>query len=72
MVKIVRLVFTDDDPEARDRQTLSLAGLAVSLLVLVICVFLMRQLHHKAAIEDCLLAGRLNCDVLVMKLPSTR
>jgi len=32
----------------------------------------MRQLHEKSAIEDCLMAGRLNCDGLVMKLPSPR
>ncbi len=72
MAKIYRLIFTDDDPEGRDRQTVSLAGLAASLLVLVICVFLIKELHAKAAIEDCLLAGRQNCDILVTGLPPAR
>mgnify|MGYP001207574269 CR=1 FL=1 len=48
--------------QSADRQTLSLAGLAVTIGVLVICVFLVRQLAQTARIEDCLMANRLNCD----------
>lgn len=48
--------------EAANRQTLSLAGLAVTLAVLVVCVFLVRQLSHTTRIEDCLMANRMNCD----------
>jgi len=51
--------------ETANRQTASLAGVAVTLVLLVIGVFLVRELHAKAAIEDCLLAGRSNCDWLV-------
>jgi hypothetical protein len=65
MPKISRLIFTDDDPEGADRQTLSLAGLAITLLIVVACVFVIRQLHAKTAIEDCLMQQRSNCDVLV-------
>jgi hypothetical protein len=65
MPKTYRFGFSSDDIEAADRQTASLAGLAVSLTVLVVCLFLMNELHHKAVIEDCLLSGRLNCDMLV-------
>jgi hypothetical protein len=67
MAKIYRLVFTDDDREDADRQTLSLAGLALTLLILVVCVFLMKQLHQKSTIEDCLLAGHRNCDVMLQQ-----
>ena len=48
--------------EAANRQTLSLAGLAVTLAVLVMCIFLVKQLAHTTQIEDCLMASRLNCD----------
>ncbi len=51
--------------ETANRQTSSLAGVAITLVLLVIGVFLVRELHAKAAIEDCLLAGRSNCDWLV-------
>lgn len=51
--------------EAANRQTVSLAGLAVTLAVLVVCIFLVRQLSHAAKVEDCLMANRLNCDKVV-------
>jgi len=57
-----------DEAEAQEeanRQTASLAGVAITLLLLVIALFLIRELHTKAQIEDCLLAGRSNCDILV-------
>ncbi len=63
MTLIRRLIETSED--AANRQTASLAGLAAALLLLAICLFLVRELHAKTAIEDCLLAGRRNCDVLV-------
>lgn len=67
MTRIVRLTFAgDDDQEGADRQTASLAGLAVALLLVVIGLFLVRQLHAKAVIEDCLLSGRSNCDVAML------
>ena len=68
MSKIYRLIYTDTDREDADRRTLSLAGLAISLLVVVICVFLLKQLHSKSTLEDCLMAGRYNCDALIARL----
>ncbi len=68
MAKSFRLSFRHDDHEDAERQTASLAGLAVTLLVLVVSVFLTRQLQQKSAIENCLLAGRNNCDILVTRL----
>ena len=54
--------------EAANRQTVSLAGLAVTLAVLVMCVFLVRQLAHTTRVEDCLMANRMNCDKVVVPL----
>ncbi len=74
MAKIYRLVFSNPDREEAlqredaERQTMSLAGLAVTLVVLVVCVWLTKQLQAKSAIENCLMAGRSNCDALVPKL----
>lgn len=51
--------------EAANRRTRSLAGLAVTLAVLVVCVFLVKQLAFTSKVEDCLMANRSNCDRLV-------
>jgi len=58
-------VAVEDDEEAADRQTASLAGVAITLLLLVVGLFLVRELHAKVAVEDCLMAGRIHCDWLV-------
>ena len=68
MAKIYRLVCDDYDHEAAQRRTLSLAGLAVTLAILVVSMWLTKELQRKSAIENCLMAGRLNCDILVPKL----
>ena len=56
--------FETRDQEA-DRQTASLGAVAVTLLLIVIGLFLVRELHAKAALEDCLLSGRTNCGVFL-------
>jgi hypothetical protein len=58
----------EDQAEA-DRQTASLAGVAVTLLLLVVGLFLVHVLHDKAVIEDCLMSGRSNCDAVLANLP---
>lgn len=50
-----------DDAKAAARRTASLTGLAVTLLLIVIGLLLIRSLHMQARLEDCLLAGRLAC-----------
>ena len=57
-----------EDPDAANRQTASLASVAVILLLLVAGLFLVHTLHLKAAVEDCLMAGRSNCDALVVSM----
>jgi hypothetical protein len=53
----------DDD----DRQTASLAAVAVILTLLAIGLFLVHTLRHAARVEDCLLAGRRNCDAVAQE-----
>ena len=59
--------WIDDEGEqaGADRQTASLAGLALTLLLVVMALGLTHVLRHKAAVEDCLMAGRTNCAMLL-------
>ncbi len=51
--------------DAEDRITASLAGLALALALVVLCLFLTDRLRAKAQLEDCLLSGRTNCASLI-------
>lgn len=63
-----RTVSRHDDEQAEaDRVTRSLAGLAFALLLVVVGLFLLQHLAGKAKLEDCLLSGRSNCDVMVAR-----
>ena len=63
---MARSVFEmEDEVAARNRQTSSLAGLAVALLILVAALFLYRHLREKSHIEDCMMAGRRDCVPIV-------
>lgn len=55
----------DTEQEEADRQTASLAGLAAALLLVVMSLYLVHQLARETRLEDCLMAGRSNCDLLV-------
>lgn len=54
-----------DQQDDHDRQTSSLAALAVVLALVVIGLFLIRTLGTEQKVEDCLLAGRNNCDLML-------
>lgn len=55
---------TAEDAVAQ-RRTAGLVGIVIILLLLVGGLFLVKHLRSAALIEDCLMAGRRNCDVLV-------
>ena len=55
----------ENDDRAAQRQTASLAGIAVILLLLVGGLFLVQQLRTASVIQDCLMAGQRDCDALV-------
>ncbi|HEY0206075.1 MAG TPA: hypothetical protein VGC15_18205 [Acetobacteraceae bacterium] len=56
----------EDDQAEENRLTLSLAGLTVALALVIVGLLLFTHLRDKARIEDCLLAGRLNCDAVLL------
>jgi hypothetical protein len=58
-------VNTEDEQDGADRRTASLAGLAVALMLVVGSLFVVHALQRCGRVEDCLLAGHSNCDVLV-------
>ena len=67
MTRIVRLLFAqEDEQDAANRQTASLAGLAVTLLLVVVSLYLLRQLRASSAAEDCLLSGSRSCDTVLI------
>jgi hypothetical protein len=53
----------DDDKEENDarRVTTSLAGLALVLFLVVVCIFLAQKLTKMGEIQDCIMSGRTNC-----------
>ena len=62
-----RMSVRYEDEEAEDnRVTISLAGMAFALLLVVVGLFLVQHLASKARLEDCLLSGRLNCDAMLV------
>jgi hypothetical protein len=64
----------DRDPE-REREederrfTASLAGLAVALLLLVIGLYLTKELAAESKLEDCMMQGRHDCGTRVELTP---
>jgi hypothetical protein len=53
----------DDDESAR--QTRGLAALALLLAIALAALFLFMRLKREGEIEDCLMAGRTNCNALI-------
>ncbi len=51
--------------EEANRQTASLAAVAVTLFLIVLGLFLVRELHAKSVLEDCMMSGRTNCMVAI-------
>ncbi len=59
------LLRQPDEEAVANRQTASLLAIVVVLVLLVVSLFLVQRLHRNATVEDCIMAGRNNCDALV-------
>lgn len=53
------------DREDADRRTAGLAAIVVVLLLLIGGLLLTQTLRKKSQLEDCLMAGRRDCDALL-------
>jgi len=53
-----------DDRETDDRRTAALMGLVIVLALAIAGVVLVRDLGAESKLEDCLMSGRTNCNVI--------
>ena len=56
--------IAEPEVKAANRQTASLAALAVTLLLIVVSLYLVDKLRAYSAFEDCVLAGHIECVVI--------
>jgi hypothetical protein len=52
------------DPEQRDSRRGAIAGLVVAAVMLVVGRWLARDLTAASKMQDCLMSGRTNCNVI--------
>ncbi len=62
---------TEDSQVEANRVTASLAGLAFMLALVIFGLLMMRHMRDQARLEDCLMAGRINCAPLAIETTAT-
>jgi hypothetical protein len=55
--------YPEPEVQAANRQSSSLAALAVTLLVVVVSLYLVDKLRAESSYEDCVLSGHASCTV---------
>jgi hypothetical protein len=55
------LVNETDRQQVANRQTQGLLGIAITLVLLIVGLFLVQQLRSSGRLEDCMMSGRTNC-----------
>jgi hypothetical protein len=53
-----------DNPRPQENRTPAMAGLAIAVVLLVVGLWLARELTAASKMEDCLMSGRTNCNVI--------
>jgi hypothetical protein len=53
-----------EDPEQGGRQHRALAGLAIAVVLLAVGLWLAHELTAASKLQDCLMSGRTNCNVI--------
>ena len=53
-----------DGPRRQESRTPAMAGLAIAVVLLVVGLWLARELTAASKMQDCLMSGRTNCDVI--------
>jgi hypothetical protein len=53
-----------DEPEPRDNRKPAIAGLAIAVALLAVGWWLARELTAASKMQDCLMSGRTNCNVI--------
>jgi hypothetical protein len=57
-------VTVADDPEPGGSRRGALAGLAIAVVLLAVGVWLAHELSAASKMQDCLMSGRTNCNVI--------
>ena len=52
------------DPEQRQNRRPAIAGLIIAVVLLVVGLWLAHQLTAASKMQDCLMSGRTNCNVI--------
>jgi len=52
------------EPESRDNRKPAIAGLVIAVALLVVGWWLARELTAASKMQDCLMSGRTNCNVI--------
>jgi hypothetical protein len=53
-----------DEPEQDGNRTPTIAGLAIAVVLLVVGLWLAHALTASSKMQDCLMSGRTNCNVI--------
>jgi hypothetical protein len=53
-----------ENAEAQGNRTPAIAGLVIALVLLVVGLWLARELTAASKMQDCLMSGRTNCNVI--------
>jgi hypothetical protein len=56
--------MNDPEPEQDGSQRRALAGLAIAAVLLVVGLWLAHELTAASKMQDCLMTGRTNCNVI--------
>jgi hypothetical protein len=52
------------NPGRQENRTPAMAGLAIAVVLLVVGLWLARELRTASKMQDCLMSGRTNCNVI--------
>jgi hypothetical protein len=59
---------TSSKPESpRENRIPAMAGLAIAVVLLVVGLWLARELRAASKMQDCLMSGRTNCNVIELQ-----
>jgi UDP-N-acetylmuramyl pentapeptide phosphotransferase/UDP-N-acetylglucosamine-1-phosphate transferase len=53
-----------DSPRPQENRTPAMAGLAIAVVLLVVGLWLAHELTAASKMQDCLMSGRTNCNVI--------
>jgi hypothetical protein len=53
-----------EDADSQGSRTPAMAGLAIAVVLLVVGLWLARELTAASKMQDCLMSGRTNCNVI--------